>query len=299
MKSRKFDVFGLGQCALDYLAPVTTHPPVDSKCEFKGLVVQGGGPVATALVALSRWGIKCAFAGVIGDDSFGTAIKESLAMEVVDLQSVLTRKGESSQFAFVASEKGTGFRTIFWRRPTGPELAPAELNQDIIRSAKMVHTDGLFMEASLFAARAARNAGRIVSVDAGTMREGMLDLARESNIFIASERFAISLSGDGEGEDACRTLADLGPEIVGVTLGKRGYVALIKGNIIRGQAREVKVLDTTGCGDVFHAGFIYGHMKGWKPEKSLDFAAWAAAMVAGETGGRKGIPKAENYPGDR
>ena len=64
-------VWGLGQCCLDYIGKIVSYPPPDTKCEFSDMVIQGGGPVATALVALSRWGVPCAFAGVIGDDQFG------------------------------------------------------------------------------------------------------------------------------------------------------------------------------------------------------------------------------------
>ncbi|MGE5310482.1 MAG: PfkB family carbohydrate kinase, partial [Nitrospirota bacterium] len=49
-------------------------------------------------------------------------------------------------------------------------------------------------------------------------------------------------------------------------------------------------VDTTGCGDVFHGGFTYGLLRGWNVEKSLEFAAWAAAMVSLQLGGRAGIP---------
>ncbi|MCU0580636.1 MAG: sugar kinase, partial [Desulfobacterota bacterium] len=71
-------VFGLGQCSLDHLGLIRDYPPADTKCEFSGLTVQGGGPVATALAALSRWGIGCAFAGVIGDDHCGEQIRTGL-----------------------------------------------------------------------------------------------------------------------------------------------------------------------------------------------------------------------------
>jgi sugar/nucleoside kinase (ribokinase family) len=60
---------------------VETYPPPDGKFEFTDMVIQGGGPVATALVALSRWGISCTFTGVVGDDQFGTFIKASLDEE--------------------------------------------------------------------------------------------------------------------------------------------------------------------------------------------------------------------------
>ena len=77
MTTQPIDVFGLGQCCLDYLGMVDEYPPPDVKCAFTGLVIQGGGPVATALAALARWGARCAFAGVIGDDQFGIQIRES------------------------------------------------------------------------------------------------------------------------------------------------------------------------------------------------------------------------------
>jgi sugar/nucleoside kinase (ribokinase family) len=65
------------------------------------------------------------------------------------------------------------------------------------------------------------------------------------------------------------------------------------GKFIEKQAYPVKAVDTTGCGDVFHAGFVYGLVNGWDAEKSLDLGAWAAAQVSLQLGGRSGIPTLE------
>jgi ribokinase len=254
------------------------------------MAIQGGGPVATALVALSRWGVSCTFAGVLGNDLFGNMIKESLDAEGIDTSGVLVRKGFDSQFAFICAEPGLSRRTIFWRRPTGPPPSPEEINYDIIRQAEVIHTDGLFAEAALAACRAAKEAGVPVVVDAGSLREGMLELAGLSDYYLASETFANSLVGKNKPQEACEKLAELGPRVVGVTLGPRGYVALLDGRIIERPAYQVEAVDTTGCGDVFHAGFTYGVVQGWDFEKSLDFGAWAAAMVSLKLGGREGIP---------
>ena len=183
-----------------------------------------------------------------------------------------------------------GRRTIFWRRPTGPPPSPQELDYSTIRKAAVFHTDGLFTEASLAAAKAAKEAGVKVVVDAGSLREGMLDLAQLSDYFLASETFSDGLVGEGRPLDACRKLAEYGPSVVGVTLGARGYVALAGNRIIERPAYQVDSVDTTGCGDVFHAGFAYGLIRGWKMDKCLDFAAWAAAEVSLQLGGRAGIP---------
>ena len=290
MRDRYPEVFGLGQCSLDYLGQIHRFPPADTKCEFTGLAVQGGGPVATALVALSRWGVSGTLVGLIGDDPFGGQIRASLEAEEIDLRGLLIRKGFESQFAFIAAEPGVGRRTIFWRRPTGPPPDPEELNFALIRRARIFHTDGLFTDASLAAAKAAREAGVKVVVDAGSLREGMLELARLSDYFIASASFGRSLVGRDDPVAACRQLAALGPELVGVTLGKEGYVALDRGRLIRRPAYPVAAVDTTGCGDVFHAGFIYGLLKGWTVDQSLDWGAWAASRVSLKLGGRAGIP---------
>jgi sulfofructose kinase len=290
MRQKRFQVYGLGQCCLDYIGKVDSYPPPDVKCEFRDMVIQGGGPVATALVALAKWGVSCTFAGVIGDDQFGDIIKATLEDEKVDTAGLLVRPGSESQFAFILAEPGVGRRTIFWRRPTGSPPSPQELDYSTIGKAAVFHTDGLFSEASLAAAKTAKEAGVKVVVDAGSLREGMLDLAQLSDYFLVSETFSNGLVGEGKPLDACRKLAEYGPSVVGVTLGERGYVALAGDRIIERPAYRVDSVDTTGCGDVFHAGFTYGLIKGWKVEKCLDFGAWAAAEVSLELGGRAGIP---------
>ncbi len=281
-------IFGLGQCSLDYIGIVAAYPPPNVKCEFTNLVTQGGGPVATALVALSRWKLPCYFAGVVGDDAFGTIIADSLREEGIDTDGIVLRGGHSSQFAFIVSEPGIGRRTIFWQRPTGIPLQPDELDLDVLQKSRALHTDGLFTEASLFACRKAKDAGIPVVVDAGTLREGMLDMVHLSNCFIVSETFSQAMAEDPL--ETCRILYGLGARFVGVTLGAKGYIALVDGRIIEKPAYPAKAIDTTGCGDVFHAGVTYGMVQGWDAEKCLDLGAWAAAMVSMQMGGRKGIP---------
>lgn len=294
---RPLQVFGLGPCSLDYIAKVQAYPTPDVKCEFSELVIQGGGPVATALVALARWGLSCAYVGVVGDDLFGTMIRASLEKEEIDISGLLIRKGVESQFAFIAAEPIVGRRTIFWRRSTGPPPGPGEINFSRLREAQVLHTDGFFLEAALAACQEARKAGILVVVDAGSLREGILDLARLSDYFIASEPFATALVGKHNPVEACHKVAGLGPRVVGVTLGSKGYVAWVKGKVIQRPAYPVEAVDTTGCGDVFHAGLIYGLIQGWKTEQSLDFAAWSAAMVSRKMGGRTGIPTLREIAG--
>jgi ribokinase len=290
-----FDVVGLGQCCIDYLGRIADYPPPDAKCEFDDLTVDGGGPVSTALVALARWGMRCAFLGVVGDDWMGGEIRRVLESERVDTGGLLVRPDAESQFAFIVSEPTTGRRTVFWRRPTGAALRPGDVPVDLIQRSRVVHTDGLFAEASIAAARTARDAGSQVSVDAGSLRDGMLELAALSHHFIASATFATAFAPDSSPLEVCRRLAEMGPEVVAVTLGSRGYVAMVDGAEIEGDAYAVDAVDTTGCGDVFHAGYVYGVLRGWDVARRLDFGSWAASRVALYLGGRRGIPAAADF----
>lgn len=289
MKDKK-GVFGLGQCSLDCIGLIEEYPPADSKCEFTSMVIQGGGPAATALAALSRWGLPCSFCGVTGDDVFGNMIRDSLLKEHIDIGNLIVREGCTSQYAFIAAEPRTSRRTIFWQRPGGRPPAACEVDRKKICESSLLHTDGLFIEASLHAAGIARENGVAVSVDAGTLREGTLELARLSDYFIASEKFGRQLVGKDDPEAACLAIAKLGPRLAAITLGAKGYVACDGKKIERKPAYSVTAVDTTGCGDVFHAGFIFGVLSEMDYEKSLDLGAWAASRVALQPGGRAGIP---------
>jgi ribokinase len=172
---------------------------------------------------------------------------------------------------------------------------PEEIDYDMIRQARIFHTDGLFPAASIAAARAAKKTGTMVVTDAGTLREGMLELARYSDYFIVSEVFAKALVRGNDPKKACKELQKLGPGIVGVTLGNKGYLVLNHNEWIEHPAYQVSARDTTGCGDLFHAGITLGILKGWDLEKMLDFSSWAAASVCRELGGRAGIPSIDEY----
>jgi ribokinase len=231
----------------------------------------------------------------VGDDIIGKQIVDSLDEENVDTCPVIVRPGFDSQFAFIAAEKNSGKRTIFWRRPTGQPVLPKELDYDMIRHSRVLYTDGLFPAASLSAARMAKKSGAMVITDAGTLREGMLELAKYSDYFIVSEIFAETLINENNPYKACEELQRLGAGIVGVTLGSKGYLVLNHGDWIEGQAHRVNAIDTTGCGDLFHSGITLGALKGWDLKKTLDFSAWAAASVSQKLGGRAGIPTINDF----
>lgn len=283
-------VTGLGQCSLDYLSLVDVYPQVDTKKEVLEWHEQGGGPVATALVALSRLGVSCRFSGVTGDDEAGGKIRQSLADEGVDVTGLVKRGKSFSQLAFIAIEKGTAKRTIFWRRPSGNSLQPEELAEDFLLGSNFLLIDGLMMDASLAAVKKAREMHVPVMLDAGSAREGMFELAGLCDYVVASEVFAEGLGWELVPESLLREYALLGVKVLTITQGENGSITVSDDRIIRMPAFTVEAVDTTGAGDVFHAGYIYGLLQKWDLERVIRFASALAAVKCQQMGGRKGIP---------
>ncbi len=283
-------VAGLGQCALDYLCTIDRYPPPDTKCEFDAFVVQGGGPVATALVALARWGISARFAGVVCRDPFGEAILQSLEEEGIDTSAVRREEGNRSQFAFICAEKETGRRTIFWGRPDACSYPASGVPGDFLDGVDALHLDGLFAEASLHVARRAKERNIPVILDAGSLRPGTLELVRHTDHLIAAENFIRHFEPQAALPDRMQKLRDMGPGVVTVTLGERGSVSLWEDTPRRLPALRLEVRDTTGAGDVFHGAYIYGLLRGWRAPERIRWATVAAGLSCRRLGGRSGIP---------
>lgn len=281
---------GLGQCCIDYLGAVEHYPDVNEKEEVNNLTIQGGGPVATAMVTLSRLGASTSFIGKISDDYFGDLIKDGLTSESVNIDHLIVEKGKKSQFAFIVIEKETGKRTVLWSRATVTPLRSEEINRDVINSAKVLLLDGLMKESSMVAAEYARAARVKIVVDAGSMREGALALVSLSDYFIASDDFAKQFTRADDPKAAAIELLGLGAKTVIVTLGEKGSICVTPERVFYQPAFKVKAVDTTGCGDVFHGAFIFGLLEKWDLNETIRFASATAALKCREIGGRTAIP---------
>jgi ribokinase len=290
-RTKEIEVVGLGQACMDCLGSVDPYPEEDRKAEINELQMQCGGPASTALVTLSRLGVKTAFLGSISDDSFGVEILQGMEKEGVDVQHLKITPGYSSQFAFIAVTRNSGNRTVFWHRGSVPHLKPEDINLQPFSRAKYLHLDGLMIDASCEAARQAKDLGLRVVMDGGTMREGSKELAAQIDVLIASEGFGSSLvrAGDPQ-EKMLEALCRWGPEEIVITLGSKGSIGWNGKEIIRQSAFPVRVKDTTGAGDVYHGAYLFGMLQGWAMHRVMRFASAASALKCRETGARRGIP---------
>ena len=286
----RIDVIGLGQCSLDILGQLDSYPELDQKAELSSLLLQGGGPVATALVTLARLGVSVAMVGAVGDDHFGEQIQEGLIAEGVDCTFLNKEPGCRSQAAFIAVDD-EGHRNIFWHRGNAvPDVS--DLYETLLsKVVKVLHLDGLHLMPAITAAKIARSLNVVTVLDAGTMRPGMERLLPLIDHLVVSQNFARQIFGRHDPEATLRFLAGYGAAGVTITRGESGSVSIDNtGSIFYQQAFAVDVVDTTGCGDVFHGGYIYGLLQGWDMRQTVRFAAACAALKTCALGGRTAIP---------
>ena len=286
-------IVGLGQCALDHSFVIDYFPEPDTKKEVMQWEINGGGPVATALVSLSRLGMDCTFYGVIGDDEAGIKIRNSLESENVNTSGLISRPNSDSQAAFIAVEKTTGRRTIFWKRPSAEALRPEELPDDFLEGADFLLLDGLMAEVSIHAANMAKDKSVPVMLDAGRVRQGMIELARLSDYVVCSEEFArefCEVQGEFTPEKALQKMKTFNAKASTITLGIKGSFTMSGDETFHTPSFRVDVFDTTGAGDVFHGAYIYGLLQNWGLKEVTRFASAFAALKCRKPGGRSGIP---------
>ncbi len=285
-------VVGVGQCAWDTLAVVERFPQADTKQDVLSWDEQGGGTLGNEMAALSRLGASCRFFSALGDDREGAAIRQSLTGEGVDISGMVERPGSRSQRAFVVIDRSHGTRTIFRQQLSGDPLRPDELPPDFLKHADFLLLDGVMQEVSFFAAKEARKQGVPVMLDAGKAREWMPELARLCDYVVASEEFAKALLGWKNDRAAFKQeIEKQGFGTTTITLGSRGSVTVADDAIIACPAFPVAVADTTGAGDAFHAGFLYGLLEKQPLEEALRFASAVAALNCRKVGARAGLPR--------
>jgi len=290
---KPFDVVGMGLNSVDFLTVVPEFPAPNSKMKMLQFSKQGGGQVATAMVALSRWGLKTRYIGKVGEDELGQFSLNSIHEEGVDISSVTIEPNATNQLAMIIVDSSTGDRTILWNRDERLMCREGELRKEEVCSGKILHLDGHDIHAALRCARWARGERIPTAIDLDKVEPLTPALIKEIDFIIISSRFPMMYTGISDRKKALLELQKQTSGFLCSTLGHEGAITLVNGEFLHVEGFRVNVVDTTGAGDVFHGGFIYGLLQNWEVAEILRFANAAAALKCKELGGRRGIPTLE------
>jgi sulfofructose kinase len=281
----KVDVVGVGLNATDTLIPVAHYPARGSKIEFRSAKILPGGQVATAMVACQQWGLRTRYVGKVGDDSAAELHRAEFARLGVEAH-LFIAPGCSSQQAFILVDD-SGERTVLWKRDERLTLRPEELQQEWIVNARALHVDGHDTIAATKAAFFARFHGVPTIADLDELYPGVEALLKNIDYLITSRDIPWRLMGELDLRKSLPALRErFGCRLTAATLGEEGVLAWDGEQFHYAPAFRVPPVDTTGAGDIFHAGFIYGLLQGWPLPRQLDFACAAAALNCTGIGAR-------------
>jgi sulfofructose kinase len=288
----KVDVVGVGLNATDTRIPVPRFPELGSKVEILSADALLGGQVATAMAACQEWGLRARYVGKVGDDAAGTLHRTEFVRLGVEAH-LSTAHGCPSQQAFILVDP-SGERTVLWKRDGRLALLPEELNREWIVKARVLHLDGHDTRAANQAALWARVAGIPVVADLDDLYPGYEELLPNIDFLITSRDIPGRLTGEENLPNSLPQVAKrYGCRLTAATLGPEGVLAWDGERFYYAAAYRVDPVDTTGAGDIFHAGFIYGLLQGWELQRQLEFGCAAAALNCEGIGARGGIAPVE------
>lgn len=285
------DVIGIDAPCMDCLVNLDRMPQRNDSVRFRQMSWQGGGKAATALIALARLGVGCGIIANVGDDLYGDVIEWDFKRHHVDISHLNRVPGTYTSLSLVLSDKETMGRSVIWQGGGAPLIT--RLDEAYLRQAKYLHVPGahgIFAQAMDIV----RRAGGEVVIDADRYDEQIMNQLPQIDVLIASEFFFDGVAEGRSVENCCRMLKDKGPQTVVFTFGEKGCAGMgPDGRFFVIPAFRVDVTDTTGAGDVFHGGFIYGLLQEWNAQKCAEWASAVSAIKVTKLGGRAGIPDVE------
>ena len=292
-EDRPFQVIGQGMDAVDWICVLNGFPEYASRVEIAEIQKLGGGPCATATALCARYGLKVRFIGRLGDDDAGRFSLADLEKEPMDLSCMQVVSGAETQLGIILVDATSGERTVLWKRDPRLIYQKGELKRGCIVAGQLLHLDGQDQTASIEAARWAREAGMQVSLDIDGPQPGVEELLRLTTLLIPSLAFVRKFTGREDWRQGLLELAKLTNAFVATTRGSKGSAVVWEGEIIEVPPFPVETVDTTGAGDVFHGAFVYSLFQKWNVARCLHFSSIAAGMACRRLGARNGIPTLE------
>ncbi len=287
---KKYEVAGIDTPCVDLAVNVDALPKPNKGTAINQLSWQGGGKVASGMVASARLGAKCAILAAVGSDDYGQFCIKDFERHGIDVSGSKVREGKTTSLSIVLSDKETNGRSIVFHRGTTDSLTEDELDNEILENCQWFFVARLAGSA-LEATRRAKAAGAKVIIDADSYSEDTMKNIGLVDAFVGSEFFYNGLFQDDHYEENCKKVCAMGPSIVVFTLGAKGCVGYSEeGGFFELPSFDIVVQDTVGAGDVFHGAYVVGLVRGLSAKEAARLATGVSCIKCTRIGGRAGIP---------
>lgn len=292
MRTKRLDCLVAGDANADLLIDGIARLEFEKEKLATGMNLVLGGSSSIFAFNLARLGARVGFAGVVGDDFFGAFVIERLRWAGVDVRAI--RRLRRTKTALTIWCNNGSQRAGITYNGTIAMLRPRDIPDAVLRSARHLHVGAYFLlenlhpgAAALF--RKAKKLGLTTSLDCNydpseAWDSGIRGVLKSTDIFFPNEIEALRLTNSRNVEHAAQELAKLA-RITIVKLGARGALVCAEGRQFHVPAVKARVVDTTGAGDSFDAGFLACYLKGGSLEASARAGAAAGARAVSAVGG--------------
>ena len=284
----------LGHVSYDITFPVKEFIVENKKIRTQERVECGGGPASNAAYLLGRWGAETYIAGLVGNDVYGNKIKKEFEQANVNTKYLEMREGYQTSNSIIINNTSNGSSTILSYRANLEKMKDFKLDFE----PDIILIDGHEVELSNKMLEEYPNA--ISIIDAGRATDEVIALAKKVNYVVCSKEFAESVTGININYDDEDTIVRLYREmekrfhgIVVITLENKGSLYKYDGHIGIMDAIDVKAVDSTGAGDLFHGAFTYGVSKKYNLNTFLTIATVAGGISVTRIGGRNSVATKE------
>jgi sulfofructose kinase len=293
-----FDVLGFGTLAVDGFLYVEKYPAADGKVEVLRERRGFGGLVATALAAAARLGARCGYAAVLGHDAISDDCLRGLIAAGVRDDFILREPGAGPVRSIIVVEEKRGTRTIFFNRGGHRAYPSGQITAELLQRARVLLIDQTGIDTMIDLAKLASSLGLPVVADMESPdRPRTNEFTRAITHLIAPLHFARAVTGQSDPEKIVQTLHyDCPRPCTAVTCGTDGCLFMAgkeARNVCHQPAFQVRTMETTGCGDVYHGAYASALASGKPVHECIRFASAAAAVYASRPSGWEFLPKPE------
>lgn len=279
----------IGNVSYDVTMLVPTYPEENTKNRIDKKVECGGGPAATAAYVLGTWGMETIFIGSVGYDTHGKKIIDEFKKVNVNTDYMTVDSDEETTLSFIVVNEQTGSRTTFAHRPRNLDCTLKKPLQ-----ADLILVDGQEKDVAVQVLK--DNPKAISMIDAGRVNDNVIELAKMVQYLVCSKNFAEDYTGIKIDFNNHQTIIDVFAKLeqdfkntVVITLESKGALYKKDNSIRLMPSIDVKQVDSTGAGDIFHGAFAYCLLQGYDIEKTIKISNITGALSVTKIGTRNSV----------